>query len=1530
MGKATNDPYVTNQIFENQKGYWKEKLKGEVAMSSFPTDKSRVLLKEYKKEIVKLKFPDELVRDVFRISKNSELGTYILLLSGIMYLVYKYTDNEDVVIGTPIINMGGDEKTINQLLTLRKKINSQISFQDWINEVKGVVVEALQNQEIPYQTILQENKILLEDEKMPLFPIVTLLEEIQDINYIKPIFADIAFIFNLNDGIEIKVEFNENVYFRETIEAMLRTLILYYEETTTNPDVLLKNINATSEYDSNKILFEFNSNIEAINQEFNEPIHVLIEKQAKLTPNKIALKFDETVLTFEELNKCANRLAQYLISEYTIDSNECVGILLERSHYTIIAMLGVLKAGASYVPIDPTLPTNRIKNIIDNTTIKVIISKSNYVQMLNKLQWECFEFKAYVCLDSNNIEEVEDTHNNELMDPKLWNHIGASTNNRIGMGGWINSYTGEEFSREEMEEYSNNVLRKLTPYLHENIRVLEIGCASGITMYKIAPYCKLYYGTDMSNVTIEKNKNYIKKQGIENIKLECLAAHEIGQIKQKFDVIIINSTVQYFPGHNYLKKVINIATDMLDQKGVIFLGDIMDQDKKSEMIESLVHFSKSNPNYRTKVDFSSELFLAKSWFNDLQIKSHIIHSLNISGKNCKIENELTKYRYDVILEVNKLIVKESNESNLLKKQHDYKKLLEYSSENLDLQIQENQIAYVIFTSGSTGKPKGVQIQHQALTNFVEAMRNILNEKQTTVMLALTGISFDIFILESLYSLAVGLKVIIANEKQHMNIKEINKLIMDNQVDIIQLTPSRLKLLIEDASGLEKLKVIIVGGESFPKGLLKQVQQHTTADIYNAYGPTEATVWATYKKVTKDTEITIGTPLMNYQCFIVNPNDYLKLQPIGGVGELVIAGKGLSKGYLNNHKLNKEQFVNNPFSEESLMYKTGDLARYLPTGDIQFLGRKDNQVKLNGYRIELEEIESILKNYYCIEEAKVIVKQDEKATLYAFLVIKEKKEFSGSELRKYLLGILPKYMVPSNFICIDKIPLNANGKTDRNTLLQILQKREKNKRVEPSSEREKLLADLWGKVLNTEFISIYDNFFELGGNSIKAIEIISELVDLFEVSINDVYAFPTIFEFAKNMTYKQNYLKNKLDKITQDIGLINHNDIEALEEYKDIYTNDVKRYSNEVLLSQKNYNNIFLTGGTGYLGIHLVNEILNRTESTIYLLVNSISVEAAKEKLNKRFLYYFNEENLLKKYQSRINIILGDITQNKFGMECKEYEKLSYKIDCVLHSAAKIKHYGNWEDFHNVNIEGTKNVLKFAKTGLKKDFNYISTLSIASGGDYVIFSEYDKKGNHMIENYYLRSKVLAEEAVLVARDSGLNCNIYRLNSLFMNYCSKKMPYNFKEEGFYMVIKAMNNLGIYPFLINPVLDLSGVNQVAEAIVTLFNKECLQNEIFHVFNPNKISWNDMGIVAQSLGISVDVVNFDDFVQYLSNHLEDPMKRQSVIQVLLNSFLFRNTKESNFLRVCDRTNLMLERLGFKWLSNHNEYIEKFYNQLD
>ncbi|MCC6083097.1 SDR family oxidoreductase, partial [Bacillus thuringiensis] len=288
------------------------------------------------------------------------------------------------------------------------------------------------------------------------------------------------------------------------------------------------------------------------------------------------------------------------------------------------------------------------------------------------------------------------------------------------------------------------------------------------------------------------------------------------------------------------------------------------------------------------------------------------------------------------------------------------------------------------------------------------------------------------------------------------------------------------------------------------------------------------------------------------------------------------------------------------------------------------------------------------------------------------------------------------------------------------------------------------------------------------------------------------------------------------------GLINHNDIEALEEYKDIYTNDVKRYSNEVLLSQKNYNNIFLTGGTGYLGIHLVNEILNRTESTIYLLVNSISVEAAKEKLNKRFLYYFNEENLLKKYQSRINIILGDITQNKFGMECKEYEKLSYKIDCVLHSAAKIKHYGNWEDFHNVNIEGTKNVLKFAKTGLKKDFNYISTLSIASGGDYVIFSEYDKKGNHMIENYYLRSKVLAEEAVLVARDSGLNCNIYRLNSLFMNYCSKKMPYNFKEEGFYMVIKAMNNLGIYPFLINPVLDLSGVNQVAEAIVTLFNKE------------------------------------------------------------------------------------------------------------
>jgi len=440
--------------------------------------------------------------------------------------------------------------------------------------------------------------------------------------------------------------------------------------------------------------------------------------------------------------------------------------------------------------------------------------------------------------------------------------------------------------------------------------------------------------------------------------------------------------------------------------------------------------------------------------------------------------------------------------------------------------------YVIYTSGSTGNPKGVIVPHKNAVNFITGMTSIIDFLPGKSILALTTISFDIFFLETLLPVTRGMKVVIADEAQQKDPRLLEKLILHQQVNMLQLTPSRLQLLMsykDNLFCLNSAAELIVGGEAFPVHLFEKVKEKYAGKIYNVYGPTETTIWSTIKDLTrcKTGELTIGTPIANTRVTIVDRHS--RIQPLGVVGELLIGGDGVATGYLNNPELTAEKFINyNPQNQDNpdyyrsyksyKTYITGDLARWLSSGEIEFSGRVDHQVKIRGFRIELEEIEEQLRGHEGIKEvvvtARTVKEGDNYLAAYIVPIFPGKeKEFDVSQLRDYLVRQLPHYMIPSYFIFLENIPLTPNGKINRQALPARDQSRPQlsTDYAAPGSDREKMVAQLWTNVLNVDKVGIYDNFFDLGGNSLKLIQLNEKLKEALgkDIPVMTIFRYPTI-------------------------------------------------------------------------------------------------------------------------------------------------------------------------------------------------------------------------------------------------------------------------------------------------------------------------------------------------------------------------------------------------------------------------------------
>jgi len=1141
--------YIRSGKAREQEEYWLGIFRGEIPRLNLPSDFPRPPVYTFKGDTYEFQLEPGLAAAFKHLGASEGATLFMNLLACLHILLYKYTGQNDIIIGAniagrthadlePIMGMFVNE------LALRNYLPHRESYSQFLRQIQSATLQAYENQEFGFDELVERLNLERDVSRNPLFDVclavnnfnrsrkqLDTITSVQQYENKTSKFDITLFVNEIGEDIAFCLEYYSALFKRSTIELLSRHFINIITCVTRNPNTRAAEIDILTEEERRLLLYDFNNT----GREFpgHKAIQKLFAAQVEKKPDQAAVTFSDRSLTYRELDDRANRLARFLVNEGKMQTGGGTGILMHNSDNLLVAVLGTLKAGSAYVPIDPALPGTRIKHIIDDVGLGVLISQEEHIRTLNRLQWECPSFRTFLCMDSNDIYREEEVEDNGLMDKKLWEYIGESSVDEITGGGWYNSYTGAPFTPAEMEEFAGNVTQKLAPLLHKDMKVLEIGCASGLTLDKIAPEVGTYFAIDLSRVIIEKTRARLKEKGIDNVTLYCLPAHRVEEIDEKdFDLVILNSVIQYFPGHNYLRRVISNAVNLVRKTGYLFIGDVMDLDKKKYLMGELQAFKRSNPgkDFKTKTDWSSELFISRSFFNDLCCEIPGIRGFEISDKKGRIRNELTEFRYDCLLKVDK---SGNYAGGKQKNQYDAAVLEKYEGKRPALPGPGSAgLAYIIYTSGSTGLPKGVMIEHRSLVNFVEGMEDIIPFTGSDRVLALTVFSFDIFFLETMAPLQKGARVILGSREQQLDPTAMAAVLEREKITIFQVTPSRLQLLLagtDTAKSIGHLDYLLVGGEALPMALLQKARTYTTGKIFNLYGPTETTVWSTAKDLTGENELNIGKPIANTQVYILDQRS--ALQPLGVPGELCIGGEGLARGYLNNPGLTAEKFIRSDWSDQSdrynrsnrsyrpyiKLYKTGDLARWQPDGNIEILGRIDHQVKIRGYRIELGEIESKLSACEGIREAAVVVKETNSGDKYLYAYIAVQGEIDEAPLKNRLAAELPAYMIPTHFIRLEKIPLTPSGKVNRKALPEF-ERSVGDGYTPPRDKVEENLVKIWSEALGIDETKIGsdDNFFILGGHSLKAAIMIANIQRSMQVKVPLAQFFqrPTVRELAK--------------------------------------------------------------------------------------------------------------------------------------------------------------------------------------------------------------------------------------------------------------------------------------------------------------------------------------------------------------------------------------------------------------------------------
>jgi amino acid adenylation domain-containing protein len=1126
------------------KAYWLAELSGYKRLDVFSDEKMDT---SYDAQ-----FGNHLHEKLMEVARKHDTHPQAICFAAYSFLMAALSCEEDVTIGLtyntrPVVEDG--DKILGcflNTLPVRTKHESGMTWKEYVSVVSNKIIDCRR-----FQSGLSDIRNIVPEEQNvdhnPFFDTyfnfinfhiyndLKLFEEIANddsLELTEKSITNTFFDFTvsvLNNQFHVNVTQTRKLASGMSVAVFVDKYIQVLEQIVSNMDEKITSLPLSLEERQHQLI-DLNATEHAFPE--NNTLVDLFDAQVAKTPNEIALVFEDVSFTYRNLDEESDRLTKVLMEDLGLKLEDRVGILLSRGKDMMVSILGTIKAGGAYVPLDVDYPEDRLLFMIQDAGIEVLITERALAEFANRLQWRSESLKHLVCIDSSDFNAEQGGWKNELMQKELWDSVGTQAENTIAGGGWMSSYTGEDFSEAEMEEYVENTFQKLKGELRPDMKVLEIGCSSGLTLLRIAPFVGSYYGIDLSSDILKNTSVEVKKRGLQNVFLHCLPAHEIDQLNiSDFDLIIINSVIHCFHGHNYLRNVLMKCVDLLKPQASLFLGDLMDESKRDLLIADLNEFHQTNngKGYRTKTNWASELFISKNYLEDIISDGLGIVSVAFTDKIHTVANELTRFRFDALLRVNK----DGNLTQVPRHKHQYdRRILERAGKKRTRAVLlPNNLAYIIYTSGSTGKPKGCMLEHRGIVNRIEWMWNELGFQPGETVLQKTTFTFDVSVWEIFLPLCWGNKMVICSKEDISSPPRLLELIQGHKINCLHFVPSMFKAFMEEMAlrpgiklAMKSIRRVITSGEALPLESVKIWYSMMTAPLHNLYGPTEASIDVSYHTTrVSDKHVPIGKPIWNTTLYILGKQQ--ELLPLGVAGEICIGGIGLSRGYLNRPELTREKYLSHPFIKGERIYRTGDLGSWTTEGEIEYHGRLDDQVKIRGYRIELGEIENVAESYEYIQASAIIVGENASGDKHLHLFYVSREAVEENMLRSYLHDRLPAYMIPAFFTHLTEMPLTGSGKTNRKILMTL--SKDTGIRSEddtaPGNETELQLMKIWTAALGVSTMSTSHSFFHSGGDSIKALRLLNQINKDFQIQlkVGDLYKNPSISSLSKHILTAKN-------------------------------------------------------------------------------------------------------------------------------------------------------------------------------------------------------------------------------------------------------------------------------------------------------------------------------------------------------------------------------------------------------------------------
>ena len=1092
--------WLSGEVLERQLGYWREQLAGAPAQLELPTDHARPAVQSFAGGFEDFKVSRELSEQLRRLSRSEGTTLFMTLLAAFKLLLYRYTGQDDIVVGTGIANRNRHETEgligfFVNMLVLRTKLSGAESFRELLGQVREVALAAYAHQDVPFERLVEELQPERDLSRTPLFQVVFVLQNaplprlsLSGVELTAVEMSSEATHFDLMMSLEERegelfgtLEYATNLFERETIRQMLR----HYEQV----------LAAVGESAEQRLL--------AVELE-------QWEREAGTAEEVVV--FDAQLI--EERRYWQERLGELV-------GRPVAGLRTRRGEVEDVRE----KSDEEWEQLEYQFDAEL------SAAVQKLTSGSPF------LQYTMWLAGLKVCLQQRTgVRQVA------VGSPPLAGTGGTSANALV----MVDEIRGGESFRELVLRVRQSLLegyeRQGYPYrrllkdlggsevsgeLFDVVLALEglhgelVATGAGVRLRlrrAEEDRWQLVVAYERGGYSRTNIEGFIRQW--EEVMRQVVAAPQqrlselelIGPDEQRQLLVEWNRTTREYPRERCVHELFEeqarlrpAATAIETEAEEVSYGEL---NARANQLARYLRARGVGPDVPVgiMIDRSVELIVG------------LLGILKAGGAYVPLDPDYPQERLafmlaDVQLPI--LLIKEqwlervpATEAAIICLDTDWPEITRENESNLESQATAENLAYVIYTSGSTGRPKGVMVTHRGLVNYLDWSASSYRVQEAAGTVVHSPLGFDLTVTSLYCPLLVGQRLVLQPEAA--GVEELVERLKDGrQWSLVKMTPAHLDVLAQmgEPGGEVQVQTLVVGGEALlGRSLRNWREQAPETRVVNEYGPTETVVGCCVYEVAaaevKEGAVPIGRPIANTQLYVLD--EWQRPVPVGVAGELYVGGAGVTRGYWRRPELTAEKYLPDPFSAQTgaRLYRTGDLVRHLADGNLEYLGRADEQVKVRGYRIELGEIEAVLAEHEEVREAIVVVREEAAADkrLVAYLLTEGGAELNNGELRSWLREKLPEYMVPTAFVTLSELPLTPNGKVDRRALPAPEPLQGGSQRVAPRTPVEELLVGIWAEVLEVGQPGIEDDFFELGGHSLLATQVISRIRQAFEVEL----------------------------------------------------------------------------------------------------------------------------------------------------------------------------------------------------------------------------------------------------------------------------------------------------------------------------------------------------------------------------------------------------------------------------------------------